>query len=80
MYIYLEDILKLEQTKKDVLFLLMKLSGLSQASDVKFKIESNDDAIKQINETINQNEIIFMMNCMNFFAPWRLLITKNKNK
>lgn len=57
MYIYLEDILKLEQTKKDVLFLLMKLSGLSQASDVKFKIESNDDAIKQINETINQMKL-----------------------
>ena len=43
MYVYVDDILKLESTKKDVLYLLLKLSQVSSPSDVKFKIESNDE-------------------------------------
>lgn len=54
LYIYVQDIQKLYSTKKDVLFLLLKLSGVWSPGEVKFNIESNDEAIKQINETIKQ--------------------------
>lgn len=54
LYIYVKDIQLLSAVKKDVLFLLMKLSGVSTPQEVKFSMESNDEAIKQINETINQ--------------------------
>ena len=56
MYIYLKDILKLEQTKKDVLYLLMKLSEVSSPSEVKFKIDEKD----QIKEKLLPNEKIFL--------------------
>lgn len=54
LYVYVDDIQKMYTTKKDVLFLLLKLSGVSTPWEVKFNIESNDEAIKQINETIKQ--------------------------
>ena len=57
IYIYVDDILKLNQTKKDVLFLLMKLSDVWDPSSVKFWIESNDEAIKEINKTIMQMQL-----------------------
>lgn len=57
IYIYIKDILKLDQTKKDVLFLLMKLSWVNDPSSVKFSLESNDEAIKQINQTVNQMQL-----------------------
>lgn len=57
MYIYVKDLLHMEQTKKDVLYLLMKLSGVNNPSDVKFQIQSNDEAIKYINQTIGQMQL-----------------------
>lgn len=52
--IYVNDIQKIEPTKKDILFLLLKLSWVDYPSDVQFWIISNDEAIKEINKTINQ--------------------------
>jgi len=57
IYIYVDDILKIEQTKKDILYLLLKLSWVSLPSDVKFRLESNDDAIKEINKVIMQMQL-----------------------
>ena len=57
IYIYVDDILKIEQTKKDILYLLLKLSWVSMPSDVKFRLESNDDAIKEINKVIMQMQL-----------------------
>ncbi len=57
MMIYVEDILKIDKTKKDVLYLLLKLSEVSSPSEVKFSLQSNDEAIKQINQTINQMKL-----------------------
>ena len=57
IYIYVDDILKIEQTKKDILYLLLKLSWVSTPSDVKFRLESNDDAIKEINKVIMQMQL-----------------------
>ena len=48
---------KIEQTKKDILYLLLKLSWVSTPSDVKFRLESNDDAIKEINKVIMQMQL-----------------------
>lgn len=55
--IYVQDILKIEATKRDVLYLLLKLSEVSHPTEVKFRLESNDEAIKYINETINQMKL-----------------------
>lgn len=52
--VYVDDIQKIEPTKKDILYLLLKLSGVDYPSDVQFWIISNDEAIKEINKTINQ--------------------------
>lgn len=57
IYIYVNDILKLEETKKDILFLLMKLSWVSSPIDAKFRLESNDEAIKEINKIIIQMQL-----------------------
>gem|GEM_PF-2949609 len=57
MSIYVEDILKIDITKRNILYLLLKLSGVSSPSEVKFRLESNDEAIKYINETINQMKL-----------------------
>lgn len=57
MAIYVQDILKIDSTKRDVLYLLLKLSEVSHPSEVKFRLESNDEAIKYINETINQMKL-----------------------
>ncbi|MDD3794012.1 MAG: ABC transporter permease [Candidatus Gracilibacteria bacterium] len=57
MYIFVNDILKIDTTKKDILFLLMKLSGLDIPSDAKFRLESNDEAIKEINKMIMQMQL-----------------------
>lgn len=57
MSIYVEDILKIDTTKRNILYLLLKLSGVSSPSEVKFRLESNDEAIKYINETINQMKL-----------------------
>jgi len=35
----------------------MKLSGLNTPSDAKFRLESNDDAIKEINKMIMQMQL-----------------------
>lgn len=52
--VYVNDIQKIEPTKKDLLYLLLKLSWVSTPTDVLFWIVSNDEAIKEINKTINQ--------------------------
>ncbi len=57
MAIYVDDILKIDATKRDVLYLLLKLSEVTSPSEVKFRLESNDEAIKYINETINQMKL-----------------------
>lgn len=57
MAIYVEDILKIDATKRDVLYLLLKLSEVTSPGEVKFRLESNDEAIKYINETINQMKL-----------------------
>lgn len=57
IYIFVNDILKIDTTKKDILFLLMKLSWLNLPSDAKFRLESNDEAIKEINKMIMQMQL-----------------------
>lgn len=57
IYIFVNDILKIDSTKKDILFLLMKLSWLNIPSDAKFRLESNDEAIKEINKMIMQMQL-----------------------
>lgn len=55
--VYLKDITILQQTKKDLLYLLLKLSNVSNPADTKFIVESNDEAIKEINKTITQMQL-----------------------
>ncbi|MBW7954203.1 ABC transporter permease [Candidatus Gracilibacteria bacterium] len=58
--IYVKDILKIEDTKKNVLYLLFKLSEVFSPSEVKFRLESNDEAIKYIDETVKQMKLFLV--------------------
>ncbi len=58
--IYVNDILKIEDTKKNVLYLLFKLSEVFSPSEVKFRLESNDEAIKYIDETVKQMKLFLV--------------------
>lgn len=55
--IYVQDIKHMEKTKKDVLYLLMKLSLAQSPQDAKFVIESNDKMIEEINKSIGQFQL-----------------------
>ncbi len=52
IYIFVDDIELVQSTKKDASYLLMKLSKVSNPSDVKFTIRSNDEILKEINKSI----------------------------
>lgn len=56
--IYVNDIQKLQATKKNLLYLLMKLSGVSSPQETKFQVQSNDEVIKQINESMAQFQLL----------------------
>lgn len=58
--IYVKDILQIEQTKKDILYLLFKLSEVSSPWEVKFRLESNDEQIKYIDETVKQMKLFLV--------------------
>jgi len=53
MKIFMKDLLKFEQTKKDVLYFLYKYSGIFSPEEATFEIRSNEEMIENIQKNIN---------------------------
>ncbi|MCT4616632.1 MAG: ABC transporter permease [Candidatus Gracilibacteria bacterium] len=49
---YVKDIFYIDQTKRNIQYLLFKLSGVDSPSSVKFRIETNADALKQADKIV----------------------------
>jgi len=50
--VYVKDIKYVPQTKRNIQYLLFKLSDVRSPSDVKFRIETNADALKQADKIV----------------------------
>lgn len=55
--VYVQDILKIDKAKKDVLYLLYKLSEVESPDSVWFSIQSNDRILQEINKSIWQMQL-----------------------
>lgn len=56
--VYVKDIFYIEQTKRNIQYLLFKLSGAFSPSDVKFRIETNADSLKMADKIVGSMQLL----------------------
>lgn len=56
--VFTDKRLSVDTVKRDLQFFLLKNSGISHPSEAKFKVRTNEDALKQVNEIIWQMKLL----------------------
>lgn len=56
--VFTDKRLSVDTVKRDLQFFLLKNSGVSHPSEAKFKVRTNEDALKQVNEIIWQMKLL----------------------
>jgi len=58
--VQVNDIEKIKQTKKDIWYLLYQLSGITDPSEIRFTVETNEDILKEAEKMLAQMQMFLI--------------------